>query len=352
MKKILMLVLIAATALVVAACSNKPILKLYLPNDYLNRDVIRAFEKEYNVRVRIINFDSNEVALTQIKANRYDVVVPSDYAIEELVANDLLEDISVSVWQDLDVTLTEELQDLIDYLKEDGFDFLKYAAPYFWGTVGVLYRHGVSGLAERVQAEGFGVIGDQSLETIIYDSSRDAFMAALLVQDVLLSEATQAEIDIAKEWLINAKGPKTSIKSDEILTEMLRGTRYDAVIAYSGDAAYIMSENENYSYFIPEKSNLWVDGFAVPKNAESKELAYDFIKYMMSYEAALGSTEEIGYTSPRQDVFNLMIGAGGDYHDPRLSLAYRSDVINFQAFRYMPALKSMIDDAWRVVIAT
>lgn len=352
MKKTFTLLLVVVTVIVAQACSNKPILKVFLPNDYWNKDVIKDFEKEYNVRVRIINFDSNEVALTQIKANRYDVVIPSDYTIEELVHEDLLEDISGSVWADLDVELTEELVSLLDYLKEDGFDFLKYAAPYFWGTVGVLYNHNISGLAARVENEGFGIIGDQTLETIIYDSSRDAFLAALLVDDVLLKDATQDDINSAKDWLIAAKGPKTSIKSDEILTEMLRGTRYDAVLSYNGDAAYIMSENSNYSYFIPDKSNLWADGFAVPKNAENKELAYTFIKFMMSYDAALGNTEYVGYSSPRQDVFDYIIGPDGDYNEPRLKYAYQSKVTNFQEFRFMPSLKSMIDDAWRVVIAT
>lgn len=352
MKKIFTLLLVVVAVIFIQACSNKPILKVFLPNDYWNKDVIRDFEKEYNVRVRIINFDSNEVALTQIKANRYDVVVPSDYALEELISENLLEDLSETVWAGLDIELTAELALLLDSFKEDGFDFLKYAAPYFWGTIGVLYNHNITGLTNRVENEGFGIIGDQSLETIIYDSSRDAFLAALLVNDVLLKDATQDDIDDAKDWLIAAKGPKTSIKSDEILTEMLRGTKYDAVIAYNGDAAYIMSENDNYSYFIPDKSNLWADGFAVPKNAENKELAYTFIKFMMTYDAALGSTEYVGYTSPRQDVFDDMIGEDGDYNEPRLRYAYESEVTNFQAFRFMPSLKSMIDDAWRVVIAT
>ncbi|VEU80608.1 extracellular solute-binding protein [Haploplasma axanthum] len=350
MKKILSLIVVVTTALVLVACSNKPRLIIYLPNEYIDMSVIKKFEKENNVRVRIINFDSNEVALGQVKSNSYDVVIPSDYAIEELAAQGLLEELNTSEYLGEGFENAPGLEAFLNQLNDEGFNFSKYAIPYFWGNVGVLYNHNITGLTERVKTEGFGVIGDQNLETIIYESSRDAYMVALNVNDVLLKDATKTDIDNATQWLINAKGPKTSILSDQILTTMLRGTKYDAVITYSGDAAYIMSENENYSFYAPANTNVWADGFVIPKNATNKELAKEFIKYMTSYEAAFDNSSYVGYSSPRKDVYDEMIAEDGEYGDERLRVAYAAKVTPFQFFRYDSNLKKMLDDGWEIVV--
>ncbi len=161
----------------------------------------------------------------------------------------------------------------------------------------------MEGLEEKVKSQGWSILADQSLETMIYDSSRDAFMAALAKDNIRLDEATDAQIKTAKEWLISAKGKKTSIKSDEILDEAIGGkTPYDVAMVYSGDAVYIMQETESYKYYAPELTNVWIDGFVIPQNAKNTELAYEFINYLSSYDANLENTAEIGYTSPRNDV--------------------------------------------------
>ncbi|MDY0277560.1 MAG: extracellular solute-binding protein [Acholeplasma sp.] len=352
MKKILVLLVLLVGGLGLVSCSNKTKLIVYIPNDYIDKDLLGEFEDLHDVRVQILNFDSNEVALGQIASNSYDVVIPSDYAIEELASKDLIEKIDVADYLGEGFEYTEGLQSFLTALGNEGFNFTNYAVPYFWGTVGVLYNHNVNGLTAKVKEEGFKVIGDQKLETIIYDSSRDAFMAALNVNDVLLKNAKASDVNTAKDWLIAAKGPKTSILSDQILTDMLSGTKYDAVIAYSGDAAYIMSENDNYSFYAPSNTNVWADGFAIPKNAKEKELAKEFIKFMTSYEQAFANSSYVGYTSPRKDVYNEMIASDGEYGDERLKVAYEAKVDVFQFYRFDNELKKLLDDAWAIVIAS
>lgn len=347
MKKILTVVSSLLLAFVLIACSNKPKLKLYVPNDYTNKDLIRQFEKENNVRVKIITFNSNEVALGNVRANSYDVVVPSDYAIEELAKENLLEKIDFDSLVDETFELAPGLEAFLNQLNEEGFNFKEYSVPYFWGSLGILYNNNKIS-KEEIANLGFSVIGKKDLNTVIYDSSRDALMVGLNVVGKKLDEATQKDIDAAKDWLISAKRNGARILSDEILTDMLKGTPHDAVIAYSGDAVYIMDENSNYDFYIPENTNMFADGFVVPKNAKNKELAFKFIKFMTTKEAALANTLELGYTAARKDVFEQMLNE--DFSEERIKLAYESKIELFQIYRYDIDLKEKIEKAWELVL--
>lgn len=355
MKKTILIIVALATTLFLVSCTKKEKLELYIPNDYISEDLVKEFEKANNVRVKILTFDNNEVALGLVKSGSYDLVIPSDYAIEELANEGLLEEIDYKELLGENYEFAPGLDSFITQLKNDDFDFLKYAVPYFWGSVGVLYNHNNPVLTkEYVENNGFGVIANPNLNTVLYDSSRDAFMVGLLeAEDKMLTEVTTKE-DIVKasEWLKATKVTKdTSLLSDEILTDMLKGTKFDATIAYSGDAAYIMESNENYSFYIPNKTNVWADGFVIPKNSKQKELAKEFIKFMNQHDSLLTNTEEVGYSSSNKIVFNEMITGEGMYAEPRLRLAYESIVNEFQVYRHDDQLKSWITDEWEIVQA-
>ncbi len=358
MKKIWLLAVSVFSVFILAGCNLEADLKIYLPNDYINKDVVRAFEKETGKKVALVTFDSNEVALSQVKVNSYDVVIPSDYGIEELAKENYLQKIDWTKIEALnkETDLNEGLKTQLELLKTDGghgFDFLEYAVPYFWGSLGLLYNSSVEGLEEKVKSQGWSILADQSLETMIYDSSRDAFMAALAKDNIRLDEATDAQIKTAKEWLISAKGKKTSIKSDEILDEAIGGkTPYDVAMVYSGDAVYIMQETENYKYYAPELTNIWIDGFVIPQNAKNTELAYEFINYLSSYDANLENTAEIGYTSPRNDVV-LELLKTDEFKEERIAITFKVEgIVQSQFFRYNNKLKESLVDAWGEVKAS
>lgn len=354
MKKIFLVFILLLSTLFLISCSSKERLILYIPNDYIDKSVIKSFQKEENVRVKTITFDSNEVALGQIKSNTYDVIVPSDYALEELAKEGYLETLNYKELLGEDIEFTKALDDFLKQLKEDGFDFLQYSIPYFFGSIGILYNENVLSRS-KVELEGFNLIEDQSIETIIYDSARDAILAGMHVNGKNIHDSKRSEADLikdindAEEWLKNAKGSKTSILSDEILTDMLRGTKYDAVIAYSGDAVYIMSENDNYNYYMPENTNVWADGFAIPKNSNKKELAKKFIMYMSRPETMYENSLEIGYSAIRQDVLNELLK--DEFNSDKLRYAYEPKLETFQTFRYDKQLKKLIDESWSRVKA-
>lgn len=346
MKKILSILVIALAIMFASACSNKPILKVYMPGDYIDKSLVRDFEKEFGVRVRLITFESNEIAVTQIQTNSYDLVVPSDYAIEELASKNLLQEIDYTKFESFTFDdFDQGMVDLLDIITNAGFDLPKYAVPYFWGNVGILYD--TTKITESYLNEnGWNALADKTKDVLIYDSSRDSFMIALkAVYGTLvnINQPTNEELIAAENWLIDAKGPKTRFLTDEIFDDMLDPAKHQMAVAYSGDANYLMSLNDKLGYYVPEVgTNVFIDAFAIPVDAKEIDLAYLFIDYFLSYEVALDNAIEIGYTSPRTDVIEYIIE--NEEYDASSYVVLVT--INDDVFRYNTDLKRKIEEAW------
>ena len=85
-------------------------------------------------------------------------------------------------------------------------------------------------------------------------------------------------------------------------------------LIYSGDASYVMAENPDMGYYMPESgTNLWSDAMVIPKNAKNPELAHAFINYASEYDGAYDNSSYVGYTSANQEVMDALSGEGGDY---------------------------------------
>jgi spermidine/putrescine transport system substrate-binding protein len=346
MKKVFTLFVIVLTIVFISACSNKPILKVYMPGDYIDKTLVRDFEKEFGVRVRLITFESNEIAVTQIQTNSYDLVLPSDYAIEELVSKNLLREIDYSKFDSFTFDdFDEGMVSLLGLITADGFDLPKYAVPYFWGNVGILYDT-TKITQSYLNQNGWNALADKTKDVLIYDSSRDSFMIALKAvygTNVNINQPTDLELAAAETWLINAKGPKTRFLTDEIFDDMLHPAKHQMAVAYSGDANYLMSLNDKLGYFVPEVgTNVFIDAFAIPVDSKEVDLAYAFINYFLSYEVALPNAIEIGYTSPRSDVIEYIIE--NEEYDASSYVVLVSE--NDDVFRYNTSLKRKIEEAW------
>ncbi|MFP4187497.1 MAG: ABC transporter substrate-binding protein, partial [Acholeplasmataceae bacterium] len=305
-----MVVLLLGFALL--ACSSQQSLKVFMPGEYIDMALVDQFEDLHDVKVDIITFDSNESAIPQVQANAYDVVVPSDYAIEELVAKDLLLEIDESkiTAMDLETDLAEGLKGILDLLRDadNGFDLLSYGVPYFWGNVGILYDRTSEGIDDLLADEGWNALRSDEHDVMFYDSSRDSFMVALKDAGASMTDPTETEIEAAETWLMDALGPRTVFQTDEVLDDMLDPARHDMAVVYSGDAVYLMDENENLGFYVPDSgTNVWIDAFVIPKNAPDVDLAYTFIDFMIGYEQMLDNTIEIGYTAPRTDVIDAVL---------------------------------------------
>lgn len=357
MKKLIALLL--GSALVLTGCGGSgttteeavekygsATLKFYNWGEYIGDDVISNFEKEYGVDVISEYFDSNEAMYTKLQAgDTYDVLVPSDYMIERLLNEDMLQPIDKSVVTNLG-NLAEGVKNL-DYDPDN-----TYSVPYFWGNVGLVYnKNNVS--IEDLENEGYNILKNQKYkgEIYIYDSQRDAFMVALKALGYSMNTENENEINAAYEWLkeVNAT-MEPSYVTDEVIDAMANGNK-DIAVVYSGDAAYILSENEDMGFFAPnEGTNIWSDSMVIPKNAENPKLANEFINYILTYEPSYSNSSTVGYASSNAEVLAKMSSEGGEYFENEAYLprtGYEKDEI----FRDNDVLRVKLSELWDKVKA-
>ena len=287
------------------------VLKLYLPGEYLGENVISDFEKQYGVRVIVENFDSNEMMYTKLMAgDRYDVIIPSDYMIERLMNEDFL--------QPLDKSMIPNMENMSDAVLGMSYDpDNTYSIPYFWGSVGLVYNHENVDPAV-IESEGWEVLRntDYAGHIYIYDSERDSFMMAFKALGYSMNTEDPNEINDAYEWLLQMNNTMSPVYvTDEVIDGMINGYK-DIAVVYSGDAAVVLDENEDMSFYMPSQgTNIWCDAMVIPQNAENPKLAHEFINYMLTYEAAFDNTETVGYTSPNAEVFEEMTSSEDLYAD-------------------------------------
>ena len=167
-----------------------------------------------------------------------------------------------------------------------------------------------------------------------------------------MNTTNEKEILEAYGWLTQCvETMETEIVMDEIIDNMAQGRKALGLI-YSGDATYVMDENEDMGYYLPEEgTNLWSDAMVIPKNARNPELAHAFINFASDYEGAFDNSSYVGYTSANQEVMDDIFGEGGVYEGidayiPRTG--YEKD----EVFVYNEDTKKMLGDLWsRVKIA-
>ncbi len=322
-------------------------LHIYNWGEYTGEDLISDFEELTGCKVVMDTFDSNEQMYIKVaNGDSYDILVPSDYMIERLLQEDLLQ------------PLDKDKLDCFDVLDPDvlGLPYdpnNDYSVPYFWGTVGIVYDKDKVDLAD-LEAEGFGIFANEKYkgDIYLYDSERDSFMMALKYLGYSMNTDDEDEINEAYEWLLDVvETMEPEIVTDEIIDNMAQGRKALGLV-YSGDATYVISENPDMGYYLPETgTNIWSDAMVIPKNAEDPELAHEFINFVSSYEAALDNSITVGYTSPNLEVMEYLSGEEGDFYGINAYIP-RSDNENDEVFNYDPDTRVLISDLWsRVKIA-
>ncbi len=321
-------------------------LKLFNWGEYIGEDVISDFEEEFGVDVICEYYDSNEAMYTKLQAgDKYDVLVPSDYMIERLIREDMLQPIDKSVMTNIG-NIVPEIMDL-------EFDPGNvYSIPYFYGNVGLVYNKNNVSL-DDLEAEGYNILKDTKYKgsVYIYDSERDAFMVALKALGYSMNTDNEEEINEAYNWLMELNDTmEPSYVLDEVIDAMANGNK-DIAVVYSGDAAFILSENPDMGYFEPkEGTNSWTDSMVIPKNAENPKLANEFINWYIQYDPSYAGSEEIGYTSSNAEVVADLSGEGGAYYQNEAYIprtGYEKDEI----FRDNEVLRAKLSELYAKVKA-
>ncbi len=322
-------------------------LHIYNWGEYTGENIIGDFEEETGATVVMENFDSNEQMYIKVaNGESYDLLVPSDYMIQRLIEEDLLQKLDKSK-----LTCMDKLADAVKGLPYDPNN--DYSVPYFWGTVGIVYDKNKVDI-EDLEREGYNIFLDEKYkgDVYLYDSERDSFMMALKALGYSMNTENEQELKEAYEWLVQCvETMDTEIVTDEIIDNMAQGRKALGLI-YSGDASYVMAENEDMGYFMPETgTNLWSDAMVIPKNAKNPDLAHAFINYASDYDGAYDNSSYVGYTSANQEVMDTLSGEGGDYEGIGAYIP-RTDNENDEVFVYNEDTKKIISDLWsRVKIA-
>ncbi|HLR92522.1 MAG TPA: ABC transporter substrate-binding protein [Atopostipes sp.] len=274
--------------------STEGTLTIYNWGDYIDPDLITAFEEETNLQVIYETFDSNEAMYTKVQqgGTSYDIAIPSEYMIERMIEEDLL--------YELDHSKIEGMDHLVDDFLDLPFDpGNQYSVPYFWGTLGIIYN-------DQMIEEG-SITSWEDLwhpdykESILFiDGAREVVGLTLQNLGYSLNSKNPDELEEAAAKLAALAPNVKAIVADEIKMYMIQ-EEAPLAVTFSGEAADMMWENENLHYVLPEEgSNLWFDNMVIPKTSENIDGAHAFISFMLRPENAALNAEYIGYSSPNQ----------------------------------------------------
>lgn len=349
MKKLVKIALASVLSLsTLAGCGSSSqgaskTLKVFNWGEYVDRDVISGFENEFDCKVIYETFDSNETMYTKLLGgDKYDVMVPSEYMIERLIKEDLLQKIDWNVMTNKDSLDNSVLNQNFDKNND-------YWVPYFYGNVGIVYDK--TKVSESDLSAGWEVLRNTKYKGNIYmyDSERDSFMVALKALGYSMNTTNKDEIEKAYNWLIDQrKTMNPTYATDETIDAMKNSEKAMAVM-YSGDAASVMTENQDMGFYMPnEGTNIWFDGFVVSKDCQETQLAMEFINYMISDENALNNTLEVGYLTSN---VNAAKEASESDFEGNSAYAIRMDK-NDEVFAYQSQdVKEMYSNYWTKVKA-
>jgi spermidine/putrescine-binding protein len=305
-KGLLVLVLVISVFLVTGCGENEE--KLYLLNwgEYMDQDLVLAFEDEYGVDVVYTEVGSNEEMEVLIKAGTtpYDIAFPSDYMVDKLASQDLLNEIDYDRLTAFDdVTIMDEVYNLYS-----DKDYASYLVPYFWGTIGIMYNLET---VDEADLTGCDILFEQTdtYRIGMYDSARDAVASALFYLGYDVNSNVESELNEAADALSNANF--TMFGEDNLKTQVIQGN-LDMALVYSGDyfdELYAAEEDDreaNFGYFVPDTTNVWVDTFVIPTTSTQTDLAYDFINFLLDEENATQNADWVGYAPVLEEVYAML----------------------------------------------
>lgn len=260
-------------------------------------NVNEEFEKLTGIKVNYTTYDTNEAMYTKLKSGgaAYDIVIPSDYMIQRLIAEGYLEKINFE-----NIPNYKNIMDKYKGLYYDPQD--EYSVPYNVGMVGVIYNKTMV----KGNPTSWSLMWDKEYKGQIlqFNNPRDGFATSMFMLGIDVNTEKPDDWQRAYRNLIEQKGVVQSYVSDEIFNKMEAG---DAAIAayYAGDYLLMKENNPDLEFYYPEEgTNIFVDAICIPKGCQNKEAAELYINFLLSEEVALANAEYLYYATPNSAVLN------------------------------------------------
>ena len=270
-------------------------------------DSNEAFEEWYfetygeRVKVNYSTFSSNESLYAKLSSGSvsYDVVVPSDYMIERLIAEDLLSPLNYDNIPEVANILPEFWGETSLHSDYDPGNV--YSVPYLYGMIGIIYNTTMVD-ADDPSLGSWKLMWDEKHAGNIlqFNNSRDAFGSAQYYLGIDVNSDSEEEWRVALEKLKEQKPILQGYVMDEIFNKMENGSAGIAAY-YAGDYLSMYENNPDLEFFYPEEgTNLYVDAMCIPKSSKNKELAERYINFMLMEEPAIANAEYTYYASPNR----------------------------------------------------
>ena len=323
MKRLLTLFAALVVAFGTTAADREHTLKVYNWADYIDEDVLTEFQEWYKeqtgeeVEVIYQLFDINEIMLAKIERGKedFDVVCPSEYIIERMLRNDLLLPIDKDFGTTpnyIDSNISPYIIDRFNMIDGSGKNANDYAVGYMWGTTGLLYN---TKYVTAEQAASWSVLHNEQFRKKIFikDAFRDVYGPILVylkrdaidrgevTMDEVMYDASDESIALVEGFLKQAKQLVAGWEAD-FGKEMMTKEKAYINLTWSGDAVWAIEEAADVGvtldYYVPDEgSNVWFDGWVIPKYAKNIKAARYFINFMCRSDIALRNMDAIGYVS-------------------------------------------------------
>ena len=316
---------------------------VYNWGEYIDPEVLTIFEEETGINVIYEEFETNEIMYPKVSSGAiaYDLVCPSDYMIQRMIENDLLAEIDFDNVPNVKYIGEDYMQQSRQFDPEN-----KYSIPYCWGTVGILYNKTM--VDEPV--DSWSILWDEKYKDniLMQDSVRDAFAVALRYLGYSLNSTDLDELTEAEELLIEQKPLVQAYVIDQVRDKMI-GNEAAIGVIYSGEAIYTQWENPDLEYVIPkEGSNIWIDSWVIPKNAEHKDNAEKFLNFLCRPDIALMNFEYITYSTPNVEAQEMI--EDETIRSSEIAFPDLSKLPELETFRYLgPEADAVYNELWNKV---
>ena len=318
--------MLAVTLPTLISCTDEKrmhTLKIYNWADYIGEGVLEDFQEWYkqetgeDVEIVYQLFDINEVMLSKIEKGHedWDLACPSEYIIERMLRNDILQKIDKDFGKTpnyIDSNISPYITEMFSKIDGSGKDANDYAVGYMWGTTGFLYN---KKFVNKDELTSWSALGNPKFKgkLFIKDAFRDVYscMLTYIYHDDLMTgkrnlenlmyDSSDESIDKVEKFLKSISDNVSGWEQDFGKEQMTKEKAW-INLSWSGDAAWAMEEaadvGVDLDYIVPEEgSNVWFDGWVIPKYAKNVKAARYFINFMCRPDIAIRNMEEIGYVS-------------------------------------------------------
>ncbi len=289
-------VLAVLVLFVSTAVAEEKKLNVFIWSEYIDPEIVSEFEKKFNCKVTLDLYEDNESMMAKLEGggdSLYDIIVPSDYIVPALVERGLIAPLrkeNIPNAKNIDERFVKP-----PYDPEN-----KYTLPYQWGTVGLYVRKKPGKEVE----ESWSILFDPSKDYgkfVLIDSMRENFSAALRYKGHSVNTTDPTKLADVRSILLDAKKRATGFESGVGGKNKVLSRGASVAIAYSGDAVRGMAEDPNTYYFVPkEGGEIWMDNMAIPSKAPHRDLAEQFINFILEPETGAKLSNFNQYATPNK----------------------------------------------------